>query len=176
MGLGQVDDVDALKSDSSRGGGSGNGSSSYPKFQDRIPQISITCDEDGEWNYHTYPEGPAIEYIKEDSNSAWEHHYTPSRVERYWMERVDFLNLVRKVEQRFEENLWEVLKANPERALELIVEAAKVKSDASYSKSRSCAVCDCEIDLTHGDYKEINRRVVCTRHNVEELHSAGLLD
>lgn len=176
MALGQAD-VDALENESSGSGSSSSSSGSYPKFEERVPQASITCDEDGNWEFHTYPEGPTLTYKKRRSNASWELHYTPSSIKKYWWERVNFLRQVEKVDKHFDADLWEVVKDNPERAADLINEAAKASSgEHRVSKTRTCAVCDTELHTVTDDFRKIGKRVVCTRHNVAELHSAGLLD
>ena len=175
MGLGQAD-VDSLDNESSSSGSSSSSSGSYPKFEERVPAISITCDEDGNWEYHTYPEGPSITYKKRRSNASWKRHFTPPEMQKFWWDRKDFLKHAYRVEEMFNADIWEVLDNDPERAADLITKTANPGANSeSISRSRKCAVCDEKIHTATGDYREIENRIVCKRHNVEELHSAGLL-
>ena len=117
-----------------------------------------------------------MDYVKWDENETYERHRVPPQIEKFWMDRKQFNRLVHKVQERFGVDLWEILKKDPEAAAEYITQSAKLKADQEFNRTRDCAVCGETHDVIYGSFEEIDRRIVCKRHNIVEIKSAGLIE
>lgn len=173
MTLKDLEDIgDGGGSSSSSSSGSGSG---YPKFNSKVPTFAI-WEEDGElvsgWN----PQNQFLEYKKEE-NSSWELHAIPEEMERHWMEKLDLQRTVKMMEEEFNVDGMELLIERPERGLKIARKAAKRHSPQETTwDEESCPVCGEDLHIRYDDYEVIDRRRVCSSHNVAELKEAGLLD
>lgn len=169
-------------SGSSKSGGKSRSSSSsgdYPQFDYKCPRYLVRRDGYGGLEFVTYPETPEVEYIKETKNSSWEKNDALVGWKRYWFSESEFRGHCQIVEKVTGDNLKKMLLEDPEKGLKTLRYAARNydRDENKWEKNeRDCAVCDKSLNLLSGDYRSVGDHIVCKRHNVEDLHNAGLLE
>jgi hypothetical protein len=141
----------------------------YPFYYDETPQAAVVGGEDGlEWR--TWPDTPSIRWAKSSPDDKWEKE-DDSHLKRVWWNELDFQRVKQIVEAELDADLIGLLKDDVEKADEAIERAINQHgwSEQEFSNSRTCPVCQDEIDLTYGDYEGIGTEIVCKTHTVEEL-------
>jgi len=97
---------------------------------------------------------------------------------RYWTYRQSWESIVRDVEQYLGEDLEQVIETDPQLALDLVNETAR-NFDKSHRKRDTlyvdCVLCGEEHHRLKGDYSEVDHKVVCDSHSVEQLATHGII-
>lgn len=188
MGLKEVADDASASSKSTWSSSSPKGSSSsnnstgnnFPKYRRRAPQAVIKTNEDGDLESQFYPHTPELAFKKDWYTAPWEPaDALPGNWEKIWWDEQSLKHSAHIVESELGEDFMELMKEDAGTAVRMLNRAANTYNTEKGPRSntiRDCAVCGTELNLLEGDSREINNRVVCSSHNVEELHDAGLLD
>lgn len=193
MGLGdftepEEDSTSSSKSKSSSSSKSSSGSSSssssssnqMPEYKRICPEVVIREDDDGRVIAQRYPNTPEVSLKKEwfgqpfKLNDDLIHH---QNWRKYWLSKDSWEDMVRRCKQATGVDLNQLIKEDPEKAVRAINETAQTQNvDTGNSRrTRPCAVCDTRLDPLYDDCREIDKKLVCERHSVEDLHHAGLL-
>lgn len=158
---------------------SGSSSSSYPKEQQRVPFLVIYEDRDGTVKAARQPQQDDLQltYLKEDKHSSWELQHTPDYFLRYWMNRDSFAYARHIVEDVTGANLHEIIREDPEKAVNAVIECSKVyDTDRELPETERCPVCREELHVIFDDWQKVNGRRACPDHTLGELKDSDILD
>lgn len=185
MGLGDLipdedsSDSSSSNNQSSSSSGSGSDESSgggYPKFREKVPYFAIWKDESGEFGAAASPHSHTVQEIKESKGSKWRVRMIPDELERYWMDRTEYLRTAQIVEKVLDMDLMELLQNDPASANRAIIFASKhYHSDQTPSRVRRCGVCNCDLNIIEDQYEKVGNRIICPDHTVQELKKHNLL-
>lgn len=188
MGLKDLADSAKSGSSSSSSGGSSSTSSSsssgaYPKYRDRVPFAALYEDYEGNLVLEVPNVTICHQQIKTTEHSSWTYdkptkdfHGRDGRTVSCWMEEQSFNFLLHKIETVLDLNPVELVNGDPHRFKQAAEKAAKhYKSDHEPNLHRDCGVCGEELHTVLDDYEDVNHRIVCSSHTIQEISEAGLL-
>lgn len=191
MGLGEFTEEDnKQEKSSSKDGSSTNGSSSsggssnehpFPKYEKRYPYAVVRENGEGELEF-AQADLPAMEFRKDWYSAPWQPaDHLPADWKRVWWEKDEFDFDAHAVSEVMDSDLWELMRDNARRALEVLKKArgeyVSESDPKEAQKKRTCVVCDEVLDIRKDEYEWVNdeRNVVCAGHTAEELIKADLL-
>lgn len=150
------------KSSSSRSSSSSSGSTTSRKS---LPEVSfIRNTETDELEVRRYPESiwPDQSFINEKMEFIIEGKDT-------------FRRLKDTINKQAQEDLNDLLKSDPERALKLCRLARGSGEGAKQSAQQTCPVCKQKINPFKDEYERIGEKVIHRNHSVGDLADAGLI-
>lgn len=142
------------------------------KYYDAVcPEVVIKRTADGLKTVR-YPHTKEI-YVGRGSEGLPDERIPESWV-RYWSYKRSWQHVERTVRQYFDTDINELVRSDPERAMEIISEAAKAKAQDREPRNvhqRTCKLCDKQLHAVddHNSYSHVEGRTVCNTHTVGQL-------
>lgn len=152
--------------------------SDFPVHVAKTPYLLIK-EIDGEYEVLRYPETPEVD-VRYDwySDSQLEHLGYLREHEgwtRWFWTREEYSRVKRRVKEKLGFDLKELLRDDPEGALDAIRLAANERIAQKVEPTERCAICSTKLHVIYDDWEMVNRRRVCQNHTVKDLAEADLL-
>lgn len=144
---------------------SSSSSSSSTRSREKLPEVTFLRNDDtGELEARRYPDA-----IWEDQSHLNE------TIELIIPSKTSLSTYRDLIEKRANENLIDLMREDPERALDLCRTAKGSVRQEKPKTRQSCPVCTNKVDLYKDDYERIGDKVIHGNHTVSELAEAGLI-
>lgn len=174
MGLGDVGnfDPDSQNSNSSSSGGSSSGGGSDTRT--RQPYLLVNhYEEDDEWEVRRYPDSPQLEVERKNGSTKLANPFRHHK-KIIWTES-QYKVLRRNIQEEYGVSLKEALLQDPEQAMVYIRNVANHRNAEAPNLEPECAICGKEFAKLGGDWRDLNNRIVCETHTVQELREHGII-
>lgn len=166
MGLDSVVNENSPSGDKSSSTNSGSSrSSGSTSSSESLPEVSFIRDtETGELEVRRYPD------------SIWsDQTFLNEKAELIIKGKSEFRLLKDRISKQAKEDLSELLRDDPERALKLCKMVKGSGTDERSTPQQTCPVCKQKVNLFKEKYERIGEKVVHRKHTIGDLADAGLL-